>query len=66
MIDELAVFIAAETGMADRILAAHVPDVRGRCCGCPNSSTGNMPWPCALRAAAVGAQTRRLIERGRP
>lgn len=52
---ELVVFIAAEVGLAERLLAAHVADDHGRCRGCPNGAAVHMPWPCPLHSAAVDA-----------
>lgn len=57
--DELIIFIAAEAGLAERILAAHVPDEHDRCRGCPNGNAVHMPWPCLLHKAATAAQQHR-------
>ncbi|GAA1310883.1 hypothetical protein [Pseudonocardia xinjiangensis] len=64
MIHELTVFIAAESGMADRLLRAHVADRLGRCRGCPNGRAGHMPWPCSLHAAAIDALARQARATG--
>lgn len=58
-ISELVVFIAAEKGLAGRLLAAHVPDDHGRCRACPNGAATNMPWPCPLHQAATDAHALR-------
>jgi hypothetical protein len=55
--DELITFIAAEPGMADRLIAAHVPDEHGRCRACSlGNSAGHQRWPCRLRSAADAAK----------
>jgi hypothetical protein len=53
LLPSVVAFIAAEDGMAERILNAHMPDRHGRCRGCPNSRTLNAPWPCMLHRAAA-------------
>lgn len=53
---ELVIFIAAEPGLAERLLAVHVPDERDRCRGCPNGAGPHLPWPCVLHRAAADAQ----------
>jgi hypothetical protein len=55
--DELITFIAAEPGMADRLIRVHVPDERGRCRACSiGAQAGNHQWPCKLRSAADAAK----------
>ena len=67
---ELAVLIARMDGVADRLLALHVPDRAGRhCLGCALPQTGCTPWPCTLHEVAlqarVIAQLTRLPRPGR-
>lgn len=60
---ELAVQLARLAGVAQRLLAVHVPDPHGRCRGCTTPGTGlpGAVWPCALHfyasAAAAGEGT---------
>ncbi|MBC8090490.1 MAG: hypothetical protein H7Y15_00785 [Pseudonocardia sp.] len=51
--DQAARLVARNPGAAQRLLAAHPPDRRGRCSGC-----GHKPpqWPCALVAVAERAR----------
>ena len=57
-------FIAAEPGMAARLLAEHVDDGAGRCRVCSSGAqAGRHIWPCALRGLAM--QARELARDGR-
>lgn len=54
---ELAVQLGRLDGVAQRLLATHVPDPRGRCRGCTTAGTGlpGAGWPCALHFYATAA-----------
>lgn len=64
-INELTTFVAAEVGLADRILAAHVTDDHDRCRACPNGAAVNLPWPCQLQQAATAVQEQQPRRRRR-
>lgn len=56
---ELALQLGRLGGVAQRLLAVHVPDWHGRCRGCTVPGTGlpGAVWPCALHFyAATAAQ----------
>jgi hypothetical protein len=56
--------IAAAPGTADRLLAVHVNDGRGRCRICTiGGQAGHQQWPCWLYTAALEA---RKLVRQRP
>ncbi|GAA1280942.1 hypothetical protein GCM10009609_51170 [Pseudonocardia aurantiaca] len=58
MADELITFIAAEPGMADRLIREHASDPSGHCRVCSSGAqAGRSAWPCTLRRAAVAANT---------
>lgn len=44
-------------GVAQRLLAEHLPDGRGRCRACTRPGTGipGTAWPCALQLYAAAA-----------
>lgn len=50
--------LVRDPDLVARILAAHVPDVDGRCMGCALTSTLRPPWPCGPREHARLAQER--------
>lgn len=53
MTDALVALIAAEPGMAERLLAEHADDGTGRCRVCSaGAQTGRYRHPCAIRLAA--------------
>ncbi len=54
---ELVVQLGRLGGVAQRLLAVHVPDQHGRCCGCTTAGTGlpGAVWPCALHFYATAA-----------
>jgi hypothetical protein len=55
---ELVAFIAAEPGLADRLLAEHRNDGSGRCRVCTGGAqAGRYQWPCAIHRAATDAST---------
>jgi len=57
--DELVRFIAAQSGMADRLLSIHVADAGGRCAGCAIGGQHGRPvWPCTIQVAAAAAHHR--------
>jgi hypothetical protein len=53
---EAATLVAANTGAAERLLAAHHPKPDGRCHGCGSHL---IHWPCVLVAIAHQAQALR-------
>lgn len=63
-VSPLAELIGNEPGMAERLLASHVPDRHGKCRACVNGGqSGNQVWPCSTyenaRAAAQLVKQRR-------
>jgi hypothetical protein len=50
--------IARLPGVAEALLAEHIADERGRCCGCttPGTGTPSQAWPCTLHDLAVQAR----------
>jgi len=50
-------FIAAQPSGPGRLLAVHVPNVAGRCCGCTLPGTGlpHAVWPCSIHFYAAAA-----------
>lgn len=50
---ELALQLGRLGGVAQRLLAVHVPDRHGRCRGC---TVPGAVWPCALHFYAAAAQ----------
>jgi len=55
--------ILGQPGMAERLIAEHADDGRGRCRGCPvGGQRGQHSWPCTIRQAADEAER---IERAR-
>lgn len=54
---ELALQLGRLGGVAQRLLAVHVPDRHGRCQGCTVPGTGlpGAVWPCALHFYATAA-----------
>ena len=55
---ELALLLARLDGVADRLLAEHVPDRDGRHCrGCALPQSGSTPWPCTLHEIALQARS---------
>lgn len=53
---ELITFVASNRGAAEKLIAEHVNDGRGRCRSCViGNSAGHMPWPCLLRQVAEAA-----------
>jgi hypothetical protein len=52
----LVQMILSQPGMAERLLAAHADDGRGRCGGCPvGGQQGQHSWPCTIYRAAAEA-----------
>jgi hypothetical protein len=49
---EIGALLAELPGVADRLLAVHVPDPHGRCRACDLPQTPTPPWPCTLTAYA--------------
>jgi hypothetical protein len=60
---ELAVQLGRLSGVAQRLLAVHVPDQHGRCRGCTTPGTGlpGAVWPCALHFYASAAAAARVV-----
>jgi hypothetical protein len=59
----LVQMILSQPGMAERLIAEHADDGRGRCRGCPvGGQRGRHSWPCTIRQAAEEAQK---LERAR-
>lgn len=56
MIDALVTFIVGEPGLAERLLAAHVDDGKGRCCGCVQYDRPRVAHPCVIRNHALQAR----------
>jgi hypothetical protein len=61
--DPIVEFIAAEPGLADRLLALHIDDGTGHCRACSIGQAGYLRWPCqihilATRARATGGSNR--------
>jgi hypothetical protein len=55
--DPIVEFIAAEPGLADRLLALHVDDGTGHCRACPiGGQSGYLRWPCQIRILAARAR----------
>lgn len=53
----LAAAIGAVPGLADRLLAEHVPDPDGRCRLCPiGAQAGWHRWPCRIHVYAAAAR----------
>lgn len=54
---DVVAFIASQPGGPARLLAVHVPDDAGRCCGCtlPGYGTPDEAWPCAMHYYASAA-----------
>lgn len=50
--------LARDPDLVGRLLAAHVPDERGRCKGCALDSSIRPPWPCGPQGHAALAQQR--------
>jgi hypothetical protein len=50
--------LARMPGVAQRLLAVHLPDGQGRCRACTTPGTGvpGAPWPCALHFYATAAE----------
>ncbi len=59
---EFGALLAEFPGSADRLLADHVPDARGRCHACDLPQTAAPPWPCTL---TVYAREARGLQRSR-
>jgi hypothetical protein len=58
--------ILGQPGMAERLIAEHEDDGRGRCRGCPvGGQRGQHSWPCTIRQAAEEAESI-AQRRGRP
>jgi hypothetical protein len=55
MIEALVALIIGQPGMAERILAAHVDDGKGRCSGCVQHGRPGAPHPCVIRSHALQA-----------
>ena len=56
----LTIFIGHHDGLAERLIAAHSDDGRGRCAACLiGAQAGNQPWPCTIRRCAEVAGGRR-------
>jgi hypothetical protein len=55
-LDERARQIIGLRGVADRLVADHQPDERGRCRGCRTHSGGPV-WPCSLYGLGRRAKT---------
>ena len=53
----LVQMILSQPGMAERLIAEHADDGRGRCRGCPvGGQRGRHSWPCTIWQAAEEAQ----------
>lgn len=57
---DLTGYVATMPGLAEALLAEHVPNADGFCeapaCGRPGYGTPNMtPWPCGLAGVAAAA-----------
>jgi len=60
-VTDLPALLADMPGVVEGLLAAHVPDDRGRCAGCSGQrATGAPVWPCTLRNVAERASRIRL------
>lgn len=58
MTSALAAAIAACPGLAERLLAEHRDDGRGRCVRCAlGAQRGFATWPCTIYVAAAAATT---------
>ncbi len=52
-VDPLVALIRSQPGMAERLLAEHADDGRGRCRVCSaGGQTGRFRWPCTLHRSA--------------
>ena len=64
--------LAGLPGVAQRLLALHVPDGRGKCRACTRPGTGlpGAPWPCPLHFYASAAMEeitkQQRVTRGKP
>ena len=55
-VDELVTLMAAEPGMAQRLLAVHTDDGTGRCRVCTSGAqAARQHWPCPLHGLAERA-----------
>jgi hypothetical protein len=64
---ELIVFVAAEPGMADRLLRQHADDGTGHCRVCSSGAgAGRSIWPCQIYECASRAKSKGVsrAERG--
>lgn len=61
---EFVDLLVRDPDLVARLLAAHVPDADGRCCGCAVDSSLREPWPCGPQGLAVIAR-QRLAEQQR-
>lgn len=54
---DVAVEFMIRFGLASRLLAAHVPNERGRCkaCTAPGYGTPHEMWPCVVHTIAASA-----------
>ena len=58
MIQPMIALICGQDGMAERLLAQHVDDGRGRCRACPvGGQQGYQRWPCTIVVHARNAKT---------
>lgn len=55
MIEPLVALIIGQPGMAERILATHVDDGRGRCTRCVQHDRPSSIFPCVIRSHALQA-----------
>jgi hypothetical protein len=56
-VNPLVEMILSQPGMAERLMAEHSDDGRGRCRGCPvGGQRGRHAWPCTIYQAAEEAQ----------
>ena len=60
IVSPIVEFIAAETGMAERLLAQHVDDGTGHCRVCSaGPQAGRKVWPCQIHGHALNASRQR-------
>lgn len=56
----LVALIVSQPGMAERLLAQHADDGKGRCRVCtPGAQAAHYRWPCSIHGAATRAREAR-------